>query len=126
MGKANIGKDASGEILVSFPHDPLLVQKVKTIDGRRWHPAEKHWSFPQLDGMLEKILKVFGDKEVQINPSLKTAASKVNPAPMPAPLRRARPGIRCGVKETPSPLVGEGRGEGYNFEDLRRELYLSK
>jgi hypothetical protein len=46
MGNANIGKDASGEIVVSFPYDPLLVQKVKTIDGRRWHPAEKHWSFP--------------------------------------------------------------------------------
>jgi hypothetical protein len=45
---------------------------------------------------------VFGDENVQIDPALKTASSR--------------------TKDTPSPLAGEGRGEGYNFEDLRREL----
>jgi len=38
--------DPSDHIFVSFPYDPLLVAKVKTIEGRRWHPAKKHWSFP--------------------------------------------------------------------------------
>jgi len=40
--------DPSDHIFVSFPYDPLLVAKVKTIEGRRWHPAEKHWSFQSL------------------------------------------------------------------------------
>lgn len=40
--------------------------------------------------MLEKILKVFADNEIQIDPALKIATSK--------------------VKDTPSPLVGEGGG----------------
>ncbi len=31
---------------VSFPYGLVLVSKVKTIEGRRWHPEEKHWSFP--------------------------------------------------------------------------------
>ena len=106
MVQANIGKDLSGRIVVSFPYDPSIVTKIKTIEGRRWHPAEKHWSFPNTDSILEKILKVFGDKEVQIDPSLKTVISK--------------------IKDTPSPLVGEGKGEGYNFEDLRRELVYWK
>jgi hypothetical protein len=83
-----------------------LVAKVKTIEGRRWHPAEKHWSFPNRNNIFEKILKVFGDKEVQIDPALKYATSE--------------------VKDTPSPLVEEGKGEGYNFEDLRRELLSRK
>jgi len=56
--------------------------------------------------MLEKILKVFGGEEVQIGPALKTTTSK--------------------VKDTPSPLEGEARGEGYNFQDLRRELVSRK
>jgi len=106
MVKANIGKDTLGRIVVSFHYDPSIVTKIKAIEGRRWHPAEKHWSFPNKDGMLEKILKIFGDNEVQIDPTLKTATSK--------------------VRDTPSPLVGEGRGEGYNFEDLRRELVSRK
>jgi hypothetical protein len=47
--------DPSGRIIVSFPYDPILVSKVKSIDGRRWHPEEKYWSFPKSDGMLEKM-----------------------------------------------------------------------
>jgi len=136
MGRIQISNDPSGRISVSFPHALLLVEKVnpavplegqlgapptlypavfnnalcngwvKTIDGRQWHPDEKHWSFPNKDDILEKILKVFGDKEVEIDPVLKTAASK--------------------IKDTPSPLEGEGQGEGYHFEDLRRELVSRK
>ena len=40
--------DPSDHIFVSFPRDPLLVAKVKTIEGRRWHTAQKHWSFPNV------------------------------------------------------------------------------
>jgi len=133
MVKVSISKDLYGRTVVSFPYDPLLVSKVKTIDGRRWHPNGKYWSFPGSDETLEKILKVFEHEEIHLDSILKTIASKVNPAPMPAPLRRARPGIKCGVKDTPSPLEGEGQslprtrygGEGYNFEDLRRELVFN-
>ena len=106
MARIHISNDASGRIMVSFPYDPSIVTKIKTIEGRRWHPAEKHWSFPNLDGMLNKILTVFGNENVQIDLALKTATSK--------------------EKDTPSPLEGEGRGEGYNFEDLRRELVSRK
>ena len=69
MVKANIGKDASGRIVVSFSYDPSIVTKIKTIEGRKWHPVEKHWSFPYTNGLLEKILEVFGDKNVKIDPS---------------------------------------------------------
>ena len=106
MGRVHIANDLSGRIIVSFPYDLLLVEKAKSIDGRRWHPVEKHWSFPNKDGILEKILKVFEGKEAQIGPTLKTDTPK--------------------VKETPSPLAGEGQGQGYNFEDLRRELVSRK
>jgi hypothetical protein len=71
MARIHISNDLSGRIIVSFPYDPLLVPKVKTIDGRRWHPAEKHLSFPNRDGILGKIVKVFGENEVQIDPALK-------------------------------------------------------
>lgn len=41
MARIHISNDPSGRIIVSFPYDPLLVAKVNTIDGRRWHPALK-------------------------------------------------------------------------------------
>jgi len=67
---ATVNKDSLGQITVFFPYDSLLVQKVKTIDGRKWHPKEKYWSFPNSDGTLEKILKVFEGEEIQIDPAL--------------------------------------------------------
>ena len=40
--------DPSDHIFVSFPYDPLHVAKLKTIEGRRWHPGEKLWSLQSL------------------------------------------------------------------------------
>jgi hypothetical protein len=67
MVQANIGKDSSGRIVVSFP----------------WHPAEKHWSFPNTDSILGKILKVFGDKEVQIDPALQANLRSLSATTLP-------------------------------------------
>jgi len=41
-----ISKDASGRITVTFSYDPAHVTKVKGIEGYRWQPKEKYWSFP--------------------------------------------------------------------------------
>jgi len=35
MARIRISNDPSGAIVVSFPYDPLLIEKVKSIDGRR-------------------------------------------------------------------------------------------
>jgi len=45
MTRTEISKNPSGRIIVSFPYAPLLVSKVKTTEGRRWHFAQKHWHF---------------------------------------------------------------------------------
>lgn len=111
-----VRKDDSDRIMVSFPYDSQLVEKVRTIEGCKWHKDEKYWSFPNTDGTLEKILEVFKGEEIHIDPILKSATSKVKKIPSPL----------AGDPSTsiPSPLVGEG--EGYNFEDLRRELVSRK
>lgn len=57
MAVVNVNKDMSGRITVAFPYDPSRVAKVKTIEGYKWHPEKKHWSFPDSDKILEKILK---------------------------------------------------------------------
>ena len=83
MARIQVSNDPSGRIIVSFPYDPLLVEKVnpavalerqlgvppmlypavhncwvKIIDGRRWHPAEKHWSFLRLDVGTKSLGKI--------------------------------------------------------------------
>jgi integron integrase len=87
MAMVNISQDASGSIIVAFPYDPSRVAKVKTIEGHRWYPEKKHWSFPDSDGTLEKILKVFDGEEICVDPVL-----QVNP---PSLLDRVHQAIRA-------------------------------
>jgi len=76
MARIYISKDSSGRIIVSFPYDPLLVWKMKTIEGHRWHPVEKHWSFPRSEDIFEKILKVFREENVHVDPNLRADLPK--------------------------------------------------
>jgi len=68
-----VSKDDPGRITIAFRYDPQRVEKVKTIPGHRWHPDKKQWSFPNTDGTLEKILKVFEGEKIHLNPALKGA-----------------------------------------------------
>ncbi|MEW6002183.1 MAG: site-specific tyrosine recombinase/integron integrase [Nitrospirota bacterium] len=103
----NVSKDNSGRIVVTFPYNPLVVAKVKTIEGRRWHPQEKYWSFPNTDGTLKKILEVFEGEKIHIDPQLQADIPKTVTARMEVP------------KQSQA-------GQGHNFEDLRRELITRK
>jgi len=98
--KVKILKDRENNLVVSFPYNPQFVQKINSIKGHRWHPDGKYWSFPNTNGILERILKVFEGEKVYIDPTLQS-------------------------KEFLSPLVGESSGEG-DFEDLRREFVSRK
>ncbi len=35
-----------GRIVIRFSYDPMLVEEVKSIAGRRWHRDQKFWSIP--------------------------------------------------------------------------------
>ena len=65
-----VSKDVSARITVSFPYDPQLVAKVKTIEGRRWYKDEKCRSFPNTNGTLKKILEVFKGEKIHLDPTL--------------------------------------------------------
>lgn len=41
------------EMRVTFPYNSSFIKKIKTIDGRMWHPEEKYWSFPNKEGTFE-------------------------------------------------------------------------
>ena len=65
-----ISRDTSGRIIVDFAYDPTRVVKVKTIQGYKWHPKEKHWSFPYSDGVIDRILSIFKGEKIELDPTL--------------------------------------------------------
>lgn len=111
MARIQISNDPSGRIIVSFTYDPLLVAKVKTIDGRKWHKDEKYWSFPNSDGTLKKILEVFKDEVVNVDPAVQGTV----------------PDLRTEQSGVPSPVIArDGVPKQSQFEGLRRELISRK
>ncbi len=111
---------------MAFRYNPEYVEKVKTIHGHRWNPKEKHWSFPDSDGTLEKILAVFEGEEIQIDLPLQTQL------PHPVIARHEMPKQSQDTIHIPS-LAKRGKG-GFSdkklsvtpFDDLKRELLSRK
>jgi hypothetical protein len=43
----NITKDNTKVRVVTFPYNPLLVEKIKTIPSHKWDSEKKYGNFPQ-------------------------------------------------------------------------------
>ena len=56
--------------MVTFSYDPKFVAKVKSIEGRRWHPDKKYWSFPYSEDILKNILSVFKNENIYLDSTL--------------------------------------------------------
>ncbi len=68
----NISRDVSGNIAATFRYDTAIVEKIRMIQGRRWHPVRKYWSFPDNQKTLALLLDIFAGKEVYIDPVLQS------------------------------------------------------
>jgi len=65
---------------IRFPYDPELVQLVKNVPGRIWHPEQKFWSIPlarlgffiaQVKGTkFEKDLNIQSNENIDVNASI--------------------------------------------------------
>ncbi|NCO68393.1 MAG: hypothetical protein COY75_05465 [Nitrospirae bacterium CG_4_10_14_0_8_um_filter_41_23] len=108
----------------------MFVQKVRTIEGRKWHQDKKYWSFPDTDETLtpHSPLNLRGDEgglvfkgeKIHLDPALQNK--------LKTPLSHCEPKAKQSQKDytdNPSipPLEKGGKG---GFEDLRRELVSRK
>lgn len=83
MASIKISKDIQQrKIVITFSYDPKFVAMVKSIEGHRWHPDKKHWSFPYSENILKEILSVFNGEEVQLDSTLQfSVTQKVHAQP---------------------------------------------
>lgn len=71
-----IKKGPTERITITFPYDTASIAKVKTIGDSRWHPKEKYWSVPPSNGVIERILAIFSEERIDIDPALQTIKEK--------------------------------------------------
>ncbi len=71
-----ISSDIPGRIKVVFSYNPEYVARIKMVKPHRWHPEEKHWSFPNTKPVLKEILSVFSGEALDIDSSLQPVISQ--------------------------------------------------
>ena len=126
-----LGKDNIGMILVSFPYNPRLIEKVKTVPGYKWDKKNKHWSFPDSDGTLtpHSPLNLRGDEGGLVFEGEKIHIAPELEARLPQPVIAVpEPQQKQSQDEyhNPIPPLAKGGEGGFVFEDLRRELVTRK
>jgi integron integrase len=72
-----ISPDTPGRVKVTFPYNPEVVAKVKTVKARRWHAEEKYWSFPDSKPILNEILAALAGEALDIDASLGVSPPQV-------------------------------------------------
>ncbi|MEW5759727.1 MAG: phage integrase N-terminal SAM-like domain-containing protein [Candidatus Thermoplasmatota archaeon] len=71
--EVRIGESLDGRITVAFEYNLDYISKVKAINGYRWHPEDKYWSFPLDGNTLKKIVSLFEGEKVDIDSALHLA-----------------------------------------------------
>lgn len=56
-----------GQLFVQFSYSKINVEKIKSIKGRKWHPAVKCWSIPRTNEALDDLTTLFGENNIHIN-----------------------------------------------------------
>jgi hypothetical protein len=59
-----------GRLTVRVPYSPDHVAKIKTVDGRRWHQHEQHWTVPHTNEAIAHLMRLFGGDTTEVDPSL--------------------------------------------------------
>lgn len=63
--------DQEDKIAVFMPYDPAYIEKVKSIRGYRRDPKRKCWIFPRSEVIVKRLLEIFKDENVWIDPVLR-------------------------------------------------------
>jgi site-specific recombinase XerD len=64
---------------VRFPYDRALVDRIRKIPIRRWHPERKCWIVPHGAEAVKALLDLFGREFVDLSPLLQASFCSVEP-----------------------------------------------
>jgi hypothetical protein len=65
-----ITPDIPGRIKVTFPYNPGIVARIRTVKTRRWLPEEKYWSFFRSEPVIQEIVSTLSGEKIDIDASL--------------------------------------------------------
>ncbi|MDA8234255.1 MAG: site-specific integrase, partial [Clostridia bacterium] len=70
MSRIFIEKGDLENVILRVPYDQALLEKVRTIKGRRWHSCEKYWTIPWTEEIVQQLVNLFKLEPVKIHSNL--------------------------------------------------------
>jgi integrase/recombinase XerD len=65
-----LGKRNESEIIVRFPYDEVMIQRLRQLPFRKWEPAERAWIIPYTLLNVEELLLLLHDVSLKVAPDL--------------------------------------------------------
>lgn len=65
-----IVKEENGQLYVDLPYSQEALEKIRTIEGRRWHHKKKYWSIPNTEEAIRHLSVIFAGEEIVTAASL--------------------------------------------------------
>ena len=73
-----IGPGEKGRLIVILPYTPERVAKIRTVDGRRWDTALKHWTVPKSDDMPARLRALFAGDLLEFEAPFRPSESRAS------------------------------------------------
>lgn len=70
-GPIQVLRGGGGRLIVRLPFTPERLEKIRTLPGRRWHPAERYWSVEDTPEMPAALVTLFADESVELEGALR-------------------------------------------------------
>jgi hypothetical protein len=84
MAEILLERATDGRIKIRFSYAPELVEKIKKVSNRSWHPEGKYWTIPETDEAVQQLLVLCAENEFSIEPALRSMVTPLflqQPAP---------------------------------------------
>lgn len=51
----------NNQAIIRIPYNQELIEKIKTISGRKWNPQKKYWEVLYSEDLITKLQNLFGE-----------------------------------------------------------------
>lgn len=65
-----ISPHTPGKVKVSFPYNPDILAKIRSVKERSWNAEDKYWTFPDSKPVVDKVLSALAGETFDIDASL--------------------------------------------------------
>ncbi|MGA9115319.1 MAG: site-specific integrase [Bacteroidota bacterium] len=119
MGNARLFQSGTDRFALKVPYDETLLPQLRRVEGARWMPAIRSWTFPLETATLRRVLAILPDHHPVLDTQLTARLARVTdhtPLPFQKPVPAASPSRTGDVIEL---LEKEMRLRNYSHRTIK-------